>query len=513
MWLFRVFESAFVRKVAYMLAAAAMGFLISKHAHAQALCWQWTDGHGGTFTTPEAAVASINSIAQTYVNVSIAAGSQGTGRTVTNAWTCSVTGSAPAAATCTMPYTDQFHYTNGDTDPPQSLVGTIGVGQENLACPVGCSGKPNMDILEAIAGNTGRIAGSLCVAGCSYTNSAAAMNVGGSKSTVYGQAIATGASCATATAMQADCGSSGGITLCYDSGTNKVSMAGDVVSPSDLPQVGNCVIFASGGSMCTYTPAKPLTALGGAPTSDGTTVDVPVAVVTTGASSDGTGGTKSAYFSAAQNAASPSPTGGTAASATETCTTSGSPPTTSCQSTPACTASLPGVTPVVTCKTAVGGGSVSSTAAPCPPGQTCTGVTDANSGGQDCTAPPVCTDADPNVCGVINQQWLMRCQSVTESGLAAAVLSYGGALPTPVSTTVDVSAVLSESSAGQFGAVVGGSDSTCPAPLSFVFMGRTITLDLFLGLCLFAQKISIVIMVAAYMIAAKIMFSQGGGIT
>lgn len=299
-WLWRVFESAFVRKLAYILAAALMA-LVFKLAHAQTQC----------YTSAQVGYPSNLSGLAEPVQCSTYEGCAAAMLAEVNAALPPSSGYPPFSS-CTP----SGALTAAQGNCYDGGFWTAQISPIAGACPTDCQNKPSLDIIDAIGRNVpGSVAGLLCVDGCGYTNSANSMMVGGARATVYGQAVSTGTSCGTGNAVKGTCASSGGMTLCYDVGTNKASVAGDLIAKTDQPAVGTCVMFASGGSMCTYTPTKPLQPFsqstgGGAPSADGTTPMTPAAIITTGADSTGAGGVTSAYYTAAQNAASVTPVAG-----------------------------------------------------------------------------------------------------------------------------------------------------------------------------------------------------------
>jgi hypothetical protein len=302
MSLWRVFESAFVRKVAFILAAALMGLVLGRHAHAQTcgnVATQWTgcslvSDPGGPYATAEAAFAAC-------IALNSGPGSGCTGGAFDRhgcgytAGPCTYT--SGTAALCAVYY---HGVDNGDGNSAES-----GSGPRT-------GSLPNMDIVSA-AGHPGTIPGVMCVGGCAYVNGNTVLFVGGPRASVSGQAVPTGATCpANAVAgSQGNCASGGGVTTCVDSQANKAVVNGDVVAKTDIPPTGQCTLFASGGSVCTYTPTQPLQTPP-APSNDGTTVDTPEAVVVDSSQPGGTtGGVKGAVFSAAQNAASANVVSGT----------------------------------------------------------------------------------------------------------------------------------------------------------------------------------------------------------
>lgn len=288
------FKSAIARKLGYALVAAALAFLGYK-AHSQS-CFGYHDGNiAGSYYSSLSAACSADLAFQTalYGGVYSLTISSTSGPGIPST-------SGTSLGSCTYAFTVVSSGASAGT-------GTSGMDAVAGACPAGCAGLPNMDIITAIAGNTGAVAGSLCVNACSYTNSANTLVVGGKKATVYGQAVPTGAGCGANTGTQGNCASGGGSTTCYDDSNGKAVVNGEVIEKTDIGAPGSCVQYPSGGTMCTYSAGVPL-ATPPAPSVDGTTVDEPVAVVGTGGATPATQG---AVFTAAQNAASANPVGGT----------------------------------------------------------------------------------------------------------------------------------------------------------------------------------------------------------
>jgi hypothetical protein len=473
------FKSAFVRKIAFLLAALLFGALLGHRAHSAVTCYvyQGSVAFGGAVTGPcssflsaqIAAFAALGPSGST-LTASIASGS---GPDIPNA----------AGQHCTI---DVFNSgTLNQTSGGNSVVG---------ACPASCATAPTMNILAAISGSSFSSGGLICVGGCGYTSSGNSLHIGASSTStgVAGNAVPTGAGCASgdgsaAAQANANCMSSAGVNMCFDSGTGVASIDSDLVNPAVAPPAGACTAFSDGAVVCSAGSKGTLSIIGG-PTVSGGGAAVPAAVVTTASNVED-------YFTSAEVASSATPVltknGGAL---------SGNPSGSQGGSSVPCTPSAIGVSPIVTCSgTSVstpGNGSGSGTAVggACPPGQTCTGVSDANSGGLDCTAPPTCTDTDVNMCAIITQSWLSRCASTARSDLETAVALSGEAVSAVAS---DQSAALTETGP------ISGSSGACPAPFTFVWQGKTISFDIYKYLCLYAAQIAFAVMFAAYVVGAK----------
>jgi hypothetical protein len=272
---------------------------------------------------------------------------------------CSPSG-APATAglgsTCSWTRSDSFGHSGTGTTAFDSLSGS---------CPAGCAGLPNQDVLAVISGSSFTTAGGLiCNAGCAYANGATvgSMVITGSSTSgglsLIGKAVPTGGTCAagdgSVSALSTDnCMSQGGTTLCHQASGNVATVNNDIVNPAVPPPSGQCEGYSDGAAICNAGHAGTVSVIAG-PTTSGT-LDTPAAVVTT--SSDTID-----YFSPAQVASSGTPVGGinagnvagnpagttgNGAGTVQTCTTAAG--ATTCTTGGTCTASAPGVTPVVTC--------------------------------------------------------------------------------------------------------------------------------------------------------------------
>lgn len=325
MYLVRVFQSAFVRKIAYILAMGLMGLILGHHSWAANPQCRFFQGlnppgydsasvAGNSFATRDNSVSDCATTTNIVCNSNYTATNCADGGTT---WACDETHTVRQSDAYPS---STFCASHASICGPQTRTGGYSGDVLTKDCVTNaCAGKPNMDILTAIQGNTGTTSGTMCVGGCQYTNSAAALTIGGPRATVYGQAVSSNQACGgtDAAGTSGNCASGGGVTTCVDPTTGKGTVNGDTIDKASIAPVGDCVVFASGGSMCTYSATKPLTA-GKAPTADGTTPDTPAAVVTDPASASADHTIKEAVFTAAQNAASVSPTSGTKAASTGT---------------------------------------------------------------------------------------------------------------------------------------------------------------------------------------------------
>jgi hypothetical protein len=484
------FRAGFARKLGYILAALLVGlFLHGKSAHAALV---YTTTEAGITGTGSSASAAAQAFLANFLSHNTLCGTSSlvfTGITSdtgvsggTWAWTDSFTASAGCGSSATG-----------------GAPGTISGSSS-------CAGSPNMDVLAAISASSfTSSAGLICVAGCSYANGSTAMVITGSSASggmsLIGSAVATGAACSggsgnTPALSVSNCMESGGTTLCHQANGNVATVNNDIVNPSAQPPPGSCSSYADGAVECNRGTGGTFSVIQG-PTTSGS-LDTPTAVVTTSADTVD-------YFSPAQVAASATPVGTVNGG-----TVSGNPAGTTGtgSASVACTPSASGVTPVVTCMGTslgspggVGTGTSTSGTAACPPGQTCTGVTDSLTGGTDCVTPPACVDTDPVQCGIVNQEWLFRCESSTDADVASAI----GTVTGPVNTVVDSSTALSENGTATLNAI-NPSGGECPAPLSVTIAGKSLTLDIFSQVCTFAGYLAFVIMSIAYMAAGRIMF-------
>jgi hypothetical protein len=468
MWLWRVFESAFVRKVAFIVAAALMGMLLGKHAH----------GQGGTCPGFEATIGGVTDVGVDE-NSACAAHNYTTTYNGVDAFTYSAVNIRGTGAGETWQCKQHEDYGGNPAGSGNFVSDSVtGGGDRNnvVPCPALCQIPNGQASYMALSSFVAPGSSTCAQDGCSYQalpSNANRQGLVNGDPTVLQVMTSTGNAC-TATAgapvsaatvtngkASSACTSDNGNTLCIQTsaaGLASETVNGSTVLPSFMAP-NTCVSMTGGGVACeaptgqATVPAPPGPDNGTA----GTAAD-PVATIVEGGQTIQT-------FSAAAVAHS---------------------------SKPSVTGSGKGS----------GGGAGSGTgnpdgSAPCPPGQTC-GSTDSNSGGLDCSAPPTCTDTDPNLCGIMNQVWLERCATFTPTQLATAVgdPTDGGHVQ---STTVDASTVTSET-------LLTGGLGQCPAPVTFVMFGKTVTYDLWSGLCRFAGYISFALLTVAYMVAARVFF-------
>jgi hypothetical protein len=99
-------------------------------------------------------------------------------------------------------------------------------------------------------------ANSFCGNGCEYKAPPVTLILteGATQSTALGGAIATGNSCSTSDATAtagSNCFLSKGQTICASQVTGMASVNGDAIPMNAPPASGQCVVYASGGSLCT----------------------------------------------------------------------------------------------------------------------------------------------------------------------------------------------------------------------------------------------------------------------
>lgn len=475
MW--RVFESAVVRKLAYVLVALIVSF-VWKHAHA-ATTTTWfrsTALPSPGLQSPDAAVAAVAAYCQS-TNMALCSGA-----------VCS----GPQSSSCTLnseswTYTTwptisvTWNYTtlSGPHTATDSSFGTTSA-TNNASCPVAGSKE---DVFTQWAAT-----GSVCGAdGCLYTASNPSFRVNSPPGTHYltsmlsagqicsssqsttptdtGGGAAPNPSVQPAPACQA--GSTGviGCDAQGPAGAGCGEFNGDYVCVQGIG-AGQCVSFASGGVACTSSAAPEPTGPapnngtpGVAPTASGqvtyntTTVNYYSASVVAGSSTapTTTGATNGGYATGTGS------TGGGSGSTGDGKGNAG---------------------------TECGNGTTKS-------GTDCT--SDGVSGGSTCTSPPVCT-GDAVQCDQDFQSWHTRCATEGESDLVAAIGST-----TPASgTTVDATGLISTSGP------VSGDAGVCPAAPTVSINGRTLTLDWFTHLCEFAGYISVVVLALGYLVAGRV---------
>lgn len=257
-YLARVFASAVVRKLAYILVAALLAFAGLK-AHAD--CpgqpyYRYSDGQthcSGGGTSASGALAQFSSCE------SAASNAQCTGNSLT-----ATVGSDPGIVG--QPWTIHLVFTPGSPvcGSPFSGDDTRTIEQAGPAdCPTTCASGNTMDVLSAIAHNDGSIgsAGSYCVNGCSFYNAGSLLTIGHkSNYGLIGKAMTNGQSCgasnATASTPGVNCFTAQGGTQCVDDTKHVASTNGDVIDPLAPPNDGKCVSYPSGGVMCTVPAGK-----------------------------------------------------------------------------------------------------------------------------------------------------------------------------------------------------------------------------------------------------------------
>jgi hypothetical protein len=480
-----IFRAAVARKVAYLLVALVFALLLGHRAHSQSATMVPSFSTMQTICAAAAkgAIGGAN-VPPAYVLLNQASAN-------------GVVSNVAGSFTCEFTFAGVTHFGGGGTF---SETGS-------------CAGLGNQDILAVIsaASWSNPATGHICSGGCDYTNGAVsgAMHITGGVGgglALIGQAVPSGGTCSASAApssgalASSNCLESGGTTSCHDAAAGVAIVNGDVVNPAAPPPAGQCSSFADGAVECNAGSGGTLSIVAG-PTvanANGPALAVPATVVSTSADTLD-------YFTPAEVAASITPVG-----AVNSGTVSGNPAGSAGNGSASapCTPSASGVTPVVTCMGTslgspggVGTGTSTSGTAACPPGQTCTGVTDSLTGGTDCVTPPACVDTDPVQCGIVNQEWLFRCESAADADVVTAI----GTVTGPVNTVVDSSTALSENGTATLNAI-NPSSGECPAPLSVTIAGKSLSLDIFSQVCTFAGYLAFVIMAIAYMVAGRIMF-------
>jgi hypothetical protein len=486
------FKSAFVRKIAFLLAAAFFGLLVSHHARAQTSgCFKWEAEFGlGNFQTVGAACSAINALDNSQRgDGSVEATTRAVDGNNAPLSLGAVAGASSGGFGCFGTFTD-----SKGNSLPAGFGGGISVSVGS--CPASCANLPTVDAIAAITSSSFNGGGLICVDGCGYTSGGNSLAVGRPSpgaSALMGKAVPTGQGCGSgdgsvAASSKANCMSDRGINMCVDDRTGVAVVNSDLVNPASAPNAGLCTSYSDGAVACSTGSQGTFNIVAGPSAAGGGKATPDVVVAAPGDVID--------YFSPATVAASP-----TAVGTVNGGSPIGSPSGAQGGSNP-CTPSALGVTPIVTCSgtsvstPGLGSGSGTGAGGTCPPGQSCAGVTDANAGGQDCVTPPSCTDTDVNMCAIITQSWLSRCASTSASDVASAVQLQGG--EAVASVISDQSAVLTES-----GPISGGS-GTCPAPIVFVWQGQSISFDIFKYLCMFAVQISFAVMASAFVAGAKI---------
>jgi hypothetical protein len=355
MW--RIFESAIVRKIAYVLVALAASLLFGHRAHATN-AWVGGGGSGCVLTGDWANAAG-------YFQACLATRTVSPTQWTTLGVECNTPVAAPTP--CTTPCVDpptasgQHCYvemqawanvsgTIGPSGSTQAEVSSVvpcsGVGTGAGQCgaaPLSCSGLPNQDIMAAISASSFNSGGLICVNGCGYTNSASSMHIttGTQGNAIIGQAVATGQGCAsgtstvTAALATSNCLESGGTTVCHQANGNVATVNNDILNPAAPPPPGQCAAYADGAVECNRGSGGTLSVIAG-PTTGGT-LNTPVAKVTT--TTD-----ELDYFSPAQVTASATPVGGVNSG-----NMSGNPAGNTMAAAGPCTPTAPGVIPVITC--------------------------------------------------------------------------------------------------------------------------------------------------------------------
>jgi hypothetical protein len=298
-WLLRVFESAFVRKIAYLLAAALMAMIVGHNAHAQTVCYAWVGKSSVQYADDSAACASYNQSADFH----------GGTRTDTVS-SDGVTGSAQnQQASCkqhtTMTSTDGYCQISSTICTPDDVDPFVTIGVVAITCPpTACAASSGKTFAAQTSDGVHAAGTSLCGSdGCSYHAAATstfrhiAFGVGTAGAGDFQNVTGDGSSCTPATSapnlgQQQDtgvpsttCASAGGNISCMTqnaTGKNCGTYNGYQVCVADIPP-GKCVSYASGGVACTEaagataatTPPSPNSGTSGVPATPQETVTNP----------------------------------------------------------------------------------------------------------------------------------------------------------------------------------------------------------------------------------------------
>ena len=466
------FKAGFARKLGYVLAGLLIAFLLGHRAHAGQVCLVWFAGGNGPFADAASACASYGSVYHSY---SFTAGGDVTGASPSESEGCTATASSGGAPVTDFAFVDsQAGPCPNNCSSPAGTYDIIPPGNAVAAAGSTACGSNNCSFIMGPA-STARTVIARTSTGTMVQQSATTDGSSCDGSNTSADIPSIGGKLDAGTPVD-DCTALGGVTTCVtqnSTGTYCGTYNGDYVCLGAQPN-GSCVTYKSGGASCTVVSATAVAP--GAPDS-GTagTPAIPAEQVT------GPTGQTVDYYSAAQVAGSTkgvSTTGvGTTGSVTGS-TGSGA------------TGSVAGAA----------SGTASTT---CPPGQTCTGTADSFSDGGNCVTPPACLDTDPVLCGIANEEWLFRCESVASSDLQNAI----GTVTGPQNTSVDVSASVSETGTATVNAIVVTGDSQCPQPITITVMGKSIQLDLFSYMCQFFTQMSVFVMAVAYMLSVRVMFT------
>lgn len=451
-------------------ALALVGLVLSGFVHAAGTCYQWRANAVGPWTiSPTGSyVDTVAAAVQDAANACEGAGSAcmpscGNGQYADQITIKSITpGTFPVF---TAQVTVSCSSNGYSSDRAVTLV--------NRTSPEGCPDCSVAGTQTSVAVDSSVEAGDLvCGANkCLYEINTPSRNIvaGPGMTTGYSNvasAVSKGTACAATAAgsetedegMEGQCiGLTGGGAMCYGSngdptGMNCGTFNGDEVCVTNVPK-GSCVEYSSGGVACksasgTGSPAAP-------PAPDNGTPGSPANE--TGHVSTGAGDVY--YYNSSTVAASSDPV------------TTGEP--TSGEPEGTCSAGY----------TYVDGECVQDGSA---------------SGGGSCDAPPSCS-GDAIQCAILQQQWKARCpDALSDSELQAAVGS-----PDMPSSTVDLPGSLSESGP------IAISGASCPAAPTITVFGSVIELTWITYLCSFAAQVSALVMVAAYLTAAKILIGWG----
>jgi hypothetical protein len=446
-------------------------------AVAQTSCFAWTSGNwpGGYVSSGSSADPTPLAVSAMAMFTGCTADGKG------GCFTFSVTSCSPAGA----PTAANQGSTCGCKRSDGAACGAVSVGSSQIACtaPNACTAKAGQ---EAFVGGFSP-PGNSCSGGCEVSGALPATQIGGpgGGSAVIYESNYTGNACSAGEAEHtAQCVSKSGVTACGVPGKNCGTFNGDQVCPTSLPP-GTCQSFASGGIACTMaagassvpTPPGPNNGTTGTPA-------VPSGTVAANNSTK-TVTTTTNYYSSSVVAASTA-----AAATTPTGTNTGNG----------------GTAPVG----GTGGDGKGNAGTECGNGMTSNGsggcVGDSATGGDDCSAPPVC-NGDPVECRILFETWASRCETlpapdalIAQVGLSRSTGPTGvvlGLNPT-ASSAEDVKAIF------QAGDTGGWLTRSCPADVP-VDMGSygTVTIPLS-DKCWAFQLFGTLVLIIAYITAARI---------
>lgn len=488
MWLWRVFESAFVRKLAYVLAGLLLAMVVHKVRAQSCTMYVSTNAYRSGCAGPYSTLSAVEACENDWQG-NVNWGPGGTSTVTSTSGSCESTPTS-SSTTCDV---NQSACTSSGSCYGQNFA-AVPTAESGSTCPVngcGTSGRLAKIFGQGTAGSAGS---SICGSdGCSYTQTGTGSNGmivncgGGPCWLAYG--LSTGTTCSAGPTQvqpppapgQPDslCVKSTGGVACITTdadGNTGGQVNNDALNPLNVVP-GGCALYSDGSSAC--EPASGASAVTSPPAPDNGTPGTPAsaAAVYTAA-----GGRSENYYTAAatgnsasavagQGSVSGGAVGGTGSGASGVGSGSGS------------------------CTVASG---ASVAVCDCTAGPECN---DAASGGSDCSAPPACV-GDTVSCNEDMQEWKARCPDLSETASSLGAALAGDGSPSAIwSSSVDISSALSTTN-GPFGS---SSGATCPAPLSVTVMGQSLSFDLFSKLCDFATTFQYVVLFVGWAIAGRIM--------